>query len=616
VLDHRVLADSTYNCAGWGRDHQGETYLVALSGEIFELERNPAAKTGVSPFPRLLSESGLFRSASDGRPSPGVLPYTINAPAWHDGASMSRFLAVPGDGKINCGTSRGWDFPDGAVLAQNLSIEMEPGKPASKQKIETRLITRQGGEWFAYTYEWNDQQTNARLVAKEGKDRKFLLRDPEVPGGVRQHTWRYPSRSECMVCHSRAANFVLGLNTVQMNRVAPIAGVNDNQIATLGSMGYFEPPLKAVVEKLPRLVNPYDPSAELDARARSYLHANCSHCHVADGGGNARIELESSTARDKMNLFDVAPLHGGFEMNDAKLVASGDPFRSVLYYRLSKLGGGRMPQVGSTMVDQAALDLLDAWIRSLKPPSADPKAFPWAEQRKRDETAVTTLRLAKAGPSSRATAISGLLSSTSGALRLLRVLDDRRLPLAERGATIAAATASPNPAVRDLFERFLPEEKRVRRLGTAINAPELLAIAGSAARGESLFFKNAALLCQTCHQVAGRGRDIGPDLSHIGKKYSRAQLLETIVDPSKVVDEKYTAYVLQTVDGKTYTGLLVERSPSIVRLKDSQGKIVGVAVNEVEALEAQRKSMMPEFLFRDLTAEQAADLLAYLESLK
>jgi putative heme-binding domain-containing protein len=109
---------------------------------------------------------------------------------------------------------------------------------------------------------------------------------------------------------------------------------------------------------------------------------------------------------------------------------------------------------------------------------------------------------------------------------------------------------------------------------------------------------------------------VGPDLSHVGKKYNKGQILENLMDPSKVVEEKYVAYVVQTHDGKTRTGLIQERSREAVTLIDAQGNTERIAFKNIEAFEPQRKSLMPDNLLRDLTAEQAANLLAYLESLK
>ncbi len=104
-----------------------------------------------------------------------------------------------------------------------------------------------------------------------------------------------------MVCHSRAANFVLGLSTLadepQRRNTAPQTA---NQLTALERGRLFSTcRLRPAPTALPKLVNPYEQTADLEVRVRSYLHANCSQCHVADGGGNARMELEFTTARDK-----------------------------------------------------------------------------------------------------------------------------------------------------------------------------------------------------------------------------------------------------------------------------------------------------------------------------
>src|SRR5205823_4720510 len=112
-------------------------------------------------------------------------------------------------------------------------------------------------------------QTDADLVPAAGTDRSYSVRDASAPGGVRQQTWHFPSRVECMVCHSRAANFVLGLSALQMNKVHDYAGVQADQLGTLQHLGVF--PDKALEKAKEskdlqrRLVNPYDTKANLDA---------------------------------------------------------------------------------------------------------------------------------------------------------------------------------------------------------------------------------------------------------------------------------------------------------------------------------------------------------------
>jgi hypothetical protein len=248
---------------------------------------------------------------------------------------------------------------------------MEAGNAATRRRIETRLLTRQDGQWQGYTYLWNEEQSDAVLVEAAGTDRVYEIKDVQAPGGSRKQSWRYPSRVECMVCHSRAANWVLGLTTLQMNKDHDYGKVVDNQLRTLEHIGLFKAALPQRARESRGLVNPYDPSAELDARARSYLHANCAQCHVEAGGGNAAMELEFTTARNRMRVFDVPPLHHTYDIPDARLIAPGHPERSTLYVRVARRGAGQMPPLATSEVDQQAVQLLHDWIKQM-PPDATP----------------------------------------------------------------------------------------------------------------------------------------------------------------------------------------------------------------------------------------------------
>ncbi len=657
VTERRTLADSSYMVAAFGLDQDEELYLLALSGELLQLEKNPDVGTDAK-FPRKLSDTGVFSSVKDQTPAPGVIPYTVNAPQWCDGAHVQRFLAVPNDGTIEPVASRGWNFTDGSVLVQTLSLEMEPGNATSRQNVETRMLTKQGGEWAAYTYAWNDNRTDAELIEKEGLDRKLTIRDTKAPGGARTQTWRYAARTECMGCHSRAANYALGMTSLQMNKDHDFGSIIDNQMRTLNHIGLFKPALDTHPRTLRKLVNPYDPRAPLDARARSYLHTNCSHCHVSDGGGNAKMELEFITEPHRTRIFGVTPLQGNFDIQAADLIAPGDPYRSVMYYRISKLGSGRMPQVGSWVVDTEARKLFQNWISSLPPNIGEPpsgaeeqkrsrtpkqygeNAAKYAAQKEAEERAATEAKRAaleaarqlreqnleavgllkngSASPSgeTRIEAANQLLSTTIGALTLLQALDENSIHSPLREDVIALGSAHADGDIRDLFERFLPEERRVKRLGPVIQPESLLATAGDAERGRQLFFSNGGILCKNCHQIKEVGRAVGPELTQIGKKYNRQQILENLLEPSKTIEEKYLTYVVETTSGKVHTGLLVERTPQVVTLKDVEGKMTSVPANEIEEMEVQRKSLMPEQILRDLTAQQAADLLEFLSELK
>jgi putative heme-binding domain-containing protein len=102
----------------------------------------------------------------------------------------------------------------------------------------------------------------------------------------------------------------------------------------------------------------------------------------------------------------------------------------------------------------------------------------------------------------------------------------------------------------------------------------------------------------------------------MGSKYSRAQLLDQILDPSRVIEPRYVAYVAQLDDGRTLTGMLVDRTPQFVTLRDAKGDTARIASDQLESLAPLRQSLMPDLQLRDLSVEQIADLLAYLSERK
>jgi putative heme-binding domain-containing protein len=290
-----------------------------------------------------------------------------------------------------------------------------------------------------------------------------------------------------------------------------------------------------------------------------------------------------------------------------------------------------MPRVGSSEVDVRAVRMIHDWIAAMPGPKPDsPGGI--APLPAEDRAALATLRSThpplappptggdgnadRTPAEARTEAIRRLASTTRGALMLLDLID--RGPVADSlgRQVVAIARSSPAVEVRDLFERFIPEEERVKRLGEVVNRPMILALRGDARRGREVFTANPATPCKSCHRAGGVGEAIGPDLTKIGAKYDRAALLEQILEPSKTIDPQYIAYLLETKDGRVSTGLVVEKSAREVVLKDAQGKTVRVPGAEVKQLVPQSRSLMPELLLRDLTAQQVADLLEFLTTLR
>jgi glucose/arabinose dehydrogenase len=435
VTWHKELADTRLQITCFGVDAHGEILIADHRGQdkggFYTLEATPK-DLPPSTFPRKLSESGLFRSVKGHVMEPALIPYSVNSPLWSDGAYKERWIALPGaDSRIDFTTWRGWKFPDRTVLVKSFALEMEEGNPASRKWIETRFLTNQQGEWYGYSYRWNDDQTEGVLVDDKGLDREFSIRikplsptllspklgEGKVEGSVRKQLWHYPSRTECMVCHSRAANYVLGLTEVQMNKEHDYGGIRDNQLRVLEHLGVLrvnwmeetktrlrqeaeakgmtekqinehldkltatrlqrEPVISSLLtvppEKYRHLVDPYDRTQDLTLRARSYLHANCAQCHVEAGGGNAQMELEFTTKIDKMRLLDVKPVHDTYGLTDARLIAPGHPERSVLLRRIGHREAGHMPPLATSVVDREAVRLMKEWIEQLKPTAVDPR---------------------------------------------------------------------------------------------------------------------------------------------------------------------------------------------------------------------------------------------------
>jgi putative heme-binding domain-containing protein len=394
-----------------------------------------------------------------------------------------------------------------------------------------------------------------------------------------------------VTCHNPWNQFTLAYTEAQLDRWQAYGERGDNQVRSLRHVGLLAAPADRGKRRPEALVDPLDAGGDLNRRARSYLHVNCAHCHQFGGGGSTLLELRYSAKLEEMHLVDEPPTQGTFDLSNARVVRPGDPDASVLFYRLAKSGRGHMPHLGSRLVDVEGLGVLDGWICRL-PRGSSQSAPP-----------------GKAGAS-----VEALGASTSGALEILRAIDSGALQGAERDRAIARGTAHPSELVRDLFERWLPPEKRARRLGDRIDPSALLAVEGDVERGEAYFFGSSS--CKSCHRVGAQGGLVGPELTRIGGKLSRALIVEKLLTPSKNVEPAYALYFLETEDGQVYSGLLAKRTPEEIVLKDASSHEFTVRPGKVKRLVVSQKSIMPENLLRDMTAQQAADLLRFLEALR
>lgn len=344
-----LLGETPSSVFSLAEDQADRELYVVTATKIFKIV--PDAQSGPDPFPQLLSDFACVNPVDPSQPTGSMIPYEINVPFWSDGADKERWMALPDGTTITVETDGSWTFPIGTVLMKHFRL--------GGQLIETRVFARHDdGGWGGYTYEWDDQETDAALL----------------PGSkiktVQGQSWNFPSRGECLGCHTEAAGFVLGPQTRQLNRLMtyPSTGITADQLLTLEAIGMFTDPLPAAPADLQRLPLPNDVGQPLEARAKSYLHANCSHCHRPGHSIDSNFDARFDTPFDVSGMCDAVPVveEEEIQLNDPRIIAPGNPTQSVLSVRTRSLVDSvKMPLLGKTGVDEVGADLLDQWITNM-----------------------------------------------------------------------------------------------------------------------------------------------------------------------------------------------------------------------------------------------------------
>jgi glucose/arabinose dehydrogenase len=354
-----------------------DTGIVAFgidprNGDVLIADQSPSqitrlvyVQTGGTQPPATLAQTGAFSDMANLTPNAGIIEYDVNVPQWADNATLRHWFSIPNvSSRISFRTTNTWIFPNNTIWIQHFELETTNGVPASRQRIETRFLVRDGsGGTYGLTYRWNSA-TNAVLVPAEGGDDTFAINDSGV---LRDQAWHYPSRSECLSCHNATGGRVLGFNTPQLNRTFNYNGVVADQLRSLSNANYFALPPQPQPTNghlLMALAHPADEQYSLEYRSRSYLMANCVQCHLTgtNGAWDARIYAPVSLVR----LIN-GPLTNSAGDPSNRVVVPGDTEHSMLLTRVSVNGLGKMPPLGTSLVDTQAVSLLTRWIQNELP---------------------------------------------------------------------------------------------------------------------------------------------------------------------------------------------------------------------------------------------------------
>ncbi len=317
------------------------------------------SNTLTDSFPATLSETGIFSDLTDLTPSPGFLHYEPNITFWSDHALKKRWFSIADPAATMTWRKEGpWDYPEGMVWVKHFDMEMERGNPATKKRLETRVLVRDEAGSYGVSYRWNKAETEALLVEDGGVS--FPL-EIVIDGTPTTQMWSIPSRTQCTICHNAAAGHGLSFNTRQLNREGLLAGYAGNQIELLELAGYLANP-PGPTATLPSHTVYEDATVPLEKRARTYLDVNCAYCHRPGGGGpgfDARAELTLEETGLVRGLVAAA------EHSDDRLVAPGEPVRSVILSRISETNGyTRMPPLATAVRDEQGIALVTEWIQS------------------------------------------------------------------------------------------------------------------------------------------------------------------------------------------------------------------------------------------------------------
>jgi len=354
VRVERIAGES--GVAAFGIDPSNGDLLIAnyFQNRLRRLIRTDAA---VSDFPARLSDTGIFADLATLTPNPGVVTYEPIVAFWSDYALKRRWFTIPdATNTIDFAVEDSWDFPTGMQWIKHFDLELERGNPASKRRLETRVLVKTDAGTYGVSYMWNPAGTEAFLVGDNGTNFTVTV---QTGSNTIQQLWEIPSRSACLQCHTPVAGHVLSFNTRELNQFANLNGVVTNQIAALSQAGYFTVPVENI-HTLPAFAKAADTNHSLEYRVRSYLSVNCVQCHQS-GGTGPTWDARAYLTLKQTGLLD-APLsnNGGDPAN--KLLVPGDTAHSVLLRRVSGDGFQRMPPLATHQLDHEAIQLLSQWI--------------------------------------------------------------------------------------------------------------------------------------------------------------------------------------------------------------------------------------------------------------
>ncbi len=312
-----------------------------------------------------LSEYGFFEgflAAQQARK--GVLPYELITPLFTDYAHKARFIWMPDSVQATTDAEGRLIFLENSVLIKTFYYPADFRKPdADWNLVETRLLFKKSDGWHAYTYVWDDTQSDAELNLV-GDYKAVSWIDEE--GKKQAITYAIPNKNQCKSCHNRNNSLQpIGPRLRNLNRTFVYSDGRAQQLDKWVETGY----LKAGFTPEAGIAPWDDPQAtNLEARALSYLDVNCGHCHQAEGPAHTTgLYLTADETDPGRWGICKTPVAAGKGSGGRRFgIQPGQPNQSILVYRMeSKDPGVMMPELGRVTVHKEGLALIREWITSM-----------------------------------------------------------------------------------------------------------------------------------------------------------------------------------------------------------------------------------------------------------
>ncbi|MFN3960454.1 MAG: SO2930 family diheme c-type cytochrome [Parvularculaceae bacterium] len=351
-------------------------------------EAAPSAPTfHAEGYPERLSDWKLMTAANGVlRLNPRAVPYDLATPLFSDYALKLRTVSLPEGASAVYDAENVFDFPVGTVISKTFyypqageawtgAVTYGPDPAITDgalplkglRLVETRILARRAEGWVAIPYVWNEAQTEATL-ARIGAVKPMTLVRPD--GRREDFAYLVPNQTQCAGCHATnnttRALMPIGPKARHLNKESSFnPGFNqlDWWLAArlLTGVGGAAAP--------PRNVSWTDESESLDARARAYLDANCSHCHSDVGPADTSgLDLRPSVPMGpRFGWCKTTIAAGGGSGGRPYDIVPGAPEKSIFVYRLETTKPGHMmPELGRAVTHEEGVRLIADWIRAME----------------------------------------------------------------------------------------------------------------------------------------------------------------------------------------------------------------------------------------------------------